>query len=204
MIQLKVLPRTQKKLLNEIAAFASERGFYLGGGTAVALHLGHRISVDFDWFTSTAIQEPLLLAKELSLTLPKFRVVGMDRGTLHGSCHDVKFSFLEYRYKLLMQPIPIKIPEFQMASLEDLLCMKLGAIAQRGTKKDFVDLYFLVKTMKVKRVAALNIFCKKYNLKDASPVIYGLSWFDDAEKDVMPKMLKPVTWSQIKKYISGW
>jgi hypothetical protein len=117
--------------------------FYLGGGTALAIHLGHRRSVDFDWFTQEHITDPLRLAQDLNDQGIVFVTRSIERGTLHGSVSGVQVSFLEYRYPLL-QPL-VAWPMFgcTLASPEDLACMKLSALAQRGAKKDFIDIYAL-------------------------------------------------------------
>lgn len=91
-----VLPPAQQRVLLRIGPAADERGFYMAGGTALALQLGHRQSVDFDWFRDTAIDDPLGLAAELGL-----EVLSTARNTLHAVSAGVKLSFLTFRYPLL-------------------------------------------------------------------------------------------------------
>jgi hypothetical protein len=146
--------------------------FYLGGGTALAIHLGHRRSVDFDWFTRERIADPLHLARDLNNQDIAFVTGNIERGTLHGSVSGVQVSFLEYRYPLL-QPL-VAWPMFgcTLASPEDLACMKLSALAQRGAKKDFVDIYALgIKYCSLSDM--LGWYQQKYAVTDLTHVLYS-------------------------------
>jgi len=89
-----------------------------------------------------------------------------------------------------------------LASLDDLACMKLSAVAQRGSKKDFIDIYALLKKHRSLK-QLLRLYQKKFNGADIAPVLYGLNYFDDAEKQRMPRMVWSVTWEEIKKTILG-
>lgn len=99
-----VMPAAQQGVLGELGSVAAENGFYLAGGPAIAIWLGHRESVDLDWFTRGEIADPLGLAERLRTRGLSFDVSGVVKGTLHGSSQAVKLSFLEYRYPLL-QPV---------------------------------------------------------------------------------------------------
>lgn len=177
--------------------------FYLGGGTALAIYFGHQHSVDLDWFTEKRITDPLHLAQDIRDKGIPFVTGQVERGTLHGTISGIRVSFLEYRYQLL-KPLT-SWPQFicQIASLEDLACMKLSAIAQRGSKKDFVDIYSLV----LKYIPLKDMFRhyqQKYSVEDIAHALYGLSYFDDADKERMPKMFWEIEWRTIKKTIQGW
>lgn len=199
----RVLGDNQKQLLRELCPLATELSFYLGGGTAIALHLGHRCSDDFDWFTSEEIIDPMFLASRIRTTVADFTVTRTDKGTLHGSSIGVRCSFLEYRYPLL-RPV-IALPEFgcALASLEDLSCMKLSAIAQRGSRRDFVDL-FAICSGHIGLRDALAHYQQKYSALDVAHVLYGLTYFDDAEKEPMPQMLSDIQWPAMRQAIQGW
>jgi hypothetical protein len=115
----------------------------------------------------------------------------------------VRVSFLEYRYPLL-RPL-ISWPEFEclIASPEDLACMKLSALAQRGSKKDFVDIYALgLRYQSLQDM--LRLYQQKYSVKDTAHVLYSLAYFHDADKERMPRMLWETGWRTIKKTIQGW
>ena len=91
----------------------------------------------------------------------------------------------------------------RLASLMDLACMKLSAIAQRGARKDFCDLYVL-GSRHFSLQEMLGFYQKKFNIRDIGSVLYGLVYFDDAEQERMPRMLWKVSWKEIKKTITGW
>src|SRR5437870_361966 len=137
------LGAVQQRVLRQIGKLLTPREFYLVGGTALAAYLGHRRSVDLDWFTGEPLADPVRLAQEIRDEGVSFVTSRVDRGTLHGTVARVRVSLLEYRYPLLA-PL-VHWPEFdcRIASLDDIACMKLAAVAQRGAKKDFVDIYAL-------------------------------------------------------------
>lgn len=181
----------------------TEWRFYLGGGTTLAIHLGHRHSIDLDWFTGEGIPDPLRLAQDIRDKGVPFITGQIERGTLHGAISGIRVSFLEYRYPLLK--LLVSWPEFtcQIASPEDLACMKLSALAQRGSKKDFVDIYALgLKYIPLKDM--IRLYQQKYSVKDVAHVLYGLAYFDDADRERMPKMYWDIDWRTIKKTLQGW
>jgi hypothetical protein len=113
-----VMPQTQQKVLRNGGPVVTGNGFYLAGGTAIAIWLGHRESVDLDWFTGDEITDPLALSQRLKAGGFGVEVSSVARGTLHGKADEVKLSFLEYRYPLL-RPLA-SWPEYgcELASLE--------------------------------------------------------------------------------------
>lgn len=198
-----VMPGVQQRVLGKLGRIAADNGFYLAGGTAIAICLGHRESVDLDWFTGDEITDPLALAETLKAEGLDFDVASVARGTLHGSSEAVKLSFLEYRYPLL-QPVTAW-PEYgcELASLEDLACMKLSAISSRGAKKDFIDLYALGTThLALPRM--LELYQQKFQTTDLLHVLSSLAYFDDAEAEAMPKMHWSVDWEEIKRTVRTW
>lgn len=193
----------QLNLLPRLGPFATEYGFYLGGGTAVALYYGHRKSIDFDLFTGSAIDDPLVLAdraRNSGLDISKPRV---SPGTLNVLVEDVRVSFFEYRYPVLTHNV--LLPEFglEMASLDDLACMKLAAIAQRGSRKDFIDMYVLT-TRHISIRDALELYQKKYQTSEIGHVLLGLTYFDDAEREPSPVMLEELDWGEVKARFEAW
>jgi len=200
---LEGLSSTQIKILRSAGRILSDRGFYLGGGTALAIYFGHRASVDLDWFLPTALGDPLVMAASLHSAGLAFTTTQTGPGTLHGTIAGVRVSFLEFRYPLLRPLTLWKEMGCSLASLDDLACMKLSAIAQRGERKDFCDLYVL-GTKHASLREMLQLYRRKFNVQDISPVLYGLSYFDEAERERMPRMLSKVPWSMIKKTIEGW
>lgn len=200
---LEGLTKKQIEILKQTGAYLQENGYYLGGGTALAIHLGHRLSMDLDWFTSNEMGDALIVAQRLRDANFKFVTAQTAPGTLHGSISNVRMTFLEFRYPLLKPLVHWKEMNCSLASLEDLACMKLSAIAQRGARKDFCDLYALgMKHFKLQEM--LDLYRQKFNIPDIGHVLYGLVYFDDAENERMPKMLWDVKWMDVKKTIQGW
>jgi hypothetical protein len=197
------LTKKQLKVLKALGPHTAPKGFYLAGGTALAIHYGHRISMDLDWFTPEPFEDSLLLAQALRNSGLDLEIEQVSPGTLHGSIQDVRVTFLQYQYPILKSVQHWKAMDCDLASLEDLAGMKLSAIAQRGARKDFCDLYALGKTS-FSLQQMLVFYRKKFGIRDIGSVLYGLVYFDDAENERMPRMLWNVNWRDIKKTILEW
>jgi nucleotidyltransferase AbiEii toxin of type IV toxin-antitoxin system len=197
------LSKKQISVLKALGSHMVSRGFYLAGGTALAIHLGHRMSVDLDWFTSHPFADSLILAQSLRTANMNLDIHQVSPGTLHGSIQNVRVTFLQFQYPLLKPLEHWKEMDCELAALEDLACMKLSAIAQRGARKDFCDLYALGKTT-FSLQKMLGFYQRKFSIRDIGSVLYGLVYFDDAENERMPRMLWDVTWRDIKKTIIEW
>jgi hypothetical protein len=198
-----ILGARQRKVLQETAAGLRGQDFYLGGGTALALWLGHRRSVDFDWFTSAPFADPLALARDLRATGLPFRTESVARATLDGRCRGVRLSFFAYPYKLLESPR--RWPKYgcRLASLDDLAAMKLTAIAQRGGKKDFIDIYALAVRHR-SLGDLLRLYQRKFQVQSLSHLLASLVFFDDADRERMPSLLWRLRWATIKKALRQW
>jgi len=175
---------------------------YLAGGTALALILGHRISFDFDFFTQKHFQ-PQELVEEIVKIIPSFSLERIEKDTILAKLGDTKFSLFFYNYPLLA-----KTAEFlnvNIASIQDLAAMKLVAISDRGAKRDFVDLYFILEKNQNPKISLLEVFDfydKKFGVlrQNEAHLIKSLTYFESAEHDEDLKMLKPVDWSAVKKF----
>lgn len=167
---------------------------YLAGGTALALQLGHRISVDLDYFTPHQFSEEQL---SLELTsLPQFEQKGTAKGTLWGAIGDTKFSMFYYKYPLLEQPVLFE--GIHLASLPDIAAMKIHAIENRGTRRDFIDVYFLAKQYTLSDM--LEFYQEKYGVIQDHfyAILRSLDYFEDAEQEnQMPKMLIAISWEEV-------
>ncbi|MBI5842654.1 MAG: nucleotidyl transferase AbiEii/AbiGii toxin family protein [Chloroflexi bacterium] len=196
------LEKKQIEVLKKSGVFLKKNGFYLAGGTALSIYFGHRVSVDFDWFTSNKIDDALILAQSLRDFGLNFKTEQTAPGTLHGTIDGVRVTLLEFNYPLLDSLTLWQDMDCNLASLDDITCMKLSAVAQRGARKDFCDVYVL-GTKHRPLSEMLNIYKQKFSV-DVSPVLYGLTYFDDAESERMPTMLWDVKWTDIKKTIQNW
>src|SRR3989338_7648641 len=191
-----LLPDTIRaiQLINSVAEINKA---YLAGGTALALQIGHRISVDLDFFTKRQFNEKVLAAKLGEL--PEFIQAGTAQWTVWGKISKTKFSMFYYKYPLLEKTVLFE--GIQLASLADIAAMKIHAIEDRGTKRDFVDSYFLAKKYTFEEM--LGFYQKKYGVLEDHlyTILRSLDYFEDAEQESdMPKMLTEVNWEKVKEY----
>jgi hypothetical protein len=198
-----VLEAQQLRALEATGSPLTARGFRLGGGTGLALLLGHRQSEDFDWFSTEPVGDPMLLAREIQDEGVPLQVQQVARGTIHGTVDGVRLSLLEFRYPLLAEPI--RWPEHKIAilSLDDIASMKLSAIAQRGSRKDFVDLFALGQEHRP-LAELLDLYRRKFDVQEIGHLLYSLVYFEDAEQERMPKMIWDIEWREVRERIESW
>ena len=172
--------------------------FYLAGGTGLALHLGHRRSIDLDFFSSEPLDQEALLHKMQKLE--GFSLVAKGEQALHCSIGETKVSFLGYPYPVLF-PFGMFLGT-KIADSRDIACMKISAIASRGSSRDFVDLYTVGKEHGLPEL--LELFKRKFAQANYSAVhvLKSLTYFDDAEKDPMPDMLVALSWDEVKEFFT--
>jgi hypothetical protein len=198
-----ILASRQSEVLGSLGPAATEHGFYLGGGTAIALHLGHRRSVDFDWFRQPLIEDPLDLARDLQEKGLPFRTGWTRRSTLYGTVRGVRVSFFLFRYRLLQPLVFWPEPGCRLAALEDLACMKLSAVSQRGSRKDFIDLFALGRHgFSLQQM--LGWYREKFEVDDVAHLLYALIYFDDADAEPRPSMIWTVSWREVKETLRRW
>lgn len=169
--------------------------FTLVGGTSLALQIGHRNSIDIDLFGDCELNE-----LEITTFLDKLgrvKILKKSRNILIYSVNGIKVDFVNYPYPLLKSPI--LEGKIRLASKEDIGAMKLNEIAGRGSKKDFIDLFFLLKEFPLKKL--MEYFRLKYPDGSDFLVMKSLTFFDDAESDDMPYMLKEISWETVKSEI---
>ena len=196
------MSRSQALQLERLASVLGEDGWYLAGGTALAIYLGHRLSVDLGWFVP-ALEDPLALAARIRDAGLSMEVRNIAKGTLEGTVGGVRVSFMEYRYPMLKKTTRWKEKGVALASLDDLAAMKLSAVAQRGSRKDFIDIYAL-GTKHRPLPGLLGCYSRKFGIAEPSHVLYGLAWFEDAERERMPRMIQHWTWALMKAEIQSW
>lgn len=192
-----VLPGNTKAILALLEKSEAIQKAYLAGGTALALQLGHRISYDLDFFTQEEFDEQVLLPEIEKIS--NFQLEKIARRTILGKFKDVKFSIFYYKYPLLYSAK--KFGMINITDIRDIAAMKVAAIASRGTKRDFVDLYFICKET-ITLPDAIQLYDKKYkNLATTElHIMKSFVYFEDAEPEEMPEMLKKADWEDMKKY----
>ncbi len=194
---LKVLTKKQKEILKNLS-FINKYNFYLTGGTALALQIGHRTSLDFDFFTEKNFN-PQNLISEFEKKFKKVKTLELDKDTLILNVNNVKLSFFKYPYKLLF-PL-LNFNGIKLASIEDISATKIIALTQRGTKKDFIDIYFLIKKLGLKKI--LEFAQKKYPSFNIYLGLKALIYFEDVEKERKEKfkIFQKVSWYNIKRFL---
>jgi len=170
---------------------------YLAGGSALALQFGHRISVDFDFFTQKRFN-PANLGRKLT-AIGDFKKEVAKGITLIGTFNDVKFSCFTYDYPLIGHTT--EFLSVALAHPHDIAAMKLSAICDRATKRDYVDL-FVLHQQGISIESGLRLYGEKYHVLEENmfTLLKALSYFDEAETTDMPKMLIPVSWDAVKRF----
>jgi len=193
MLHLETIQPDTLGLLRRIQALPVLSETRLAGGTALALQLGHRRSIDLDFFGSWG-EANLQSALESCGTV--VRTGGTSRLQFY-EINGVKVDFVTYAYSWLKDPLFEE--GLRLAQIEDITAMKVEATNNRGDKKDFVDLVFLLERFSLKEM--LELYQKKYPAGLKLLVMRSLVYFDDAEMTDMPVMLKPLDWDAAKARI---
>lgn len=198
-----------------------ESGWYLAGGTALALQVGHRQSVDLDFFTVKPSFPELKTERTLFAT-NAWQTTFKEKGTLYGVFDEAKTSFIAYPFFIPKAPV-LQCGTMRILPPEDLAVMKIVAISQRGRKRDFLDLYWYCCHSK----EAEDAGCKKRTSlcfvrgwgksilaqvvertlhqypgqeNNLPHIIKSLTYFADAEEDPMPKLFFKANWKEIKEF----
>lgn len=192
-----ILDPLRKKLLPKLA-ITKAHGFYLAGGTALALQLGHRTSVDFDFYAPEKFDE-MRFETDLVQQLNGFKVTQRSPGTLIGQVQRVDLSFFYYPYPLLEPLIPAET--LHLISIADIAAMKLIAISQRGVRRDFLDLYVIAKDRGFGTV--FDWTQKKFSQFDPYVCLKALTYFEDADRDESGRgmqLKERVSWATVKTF----
>lgn len=194
MLQKQVVDERTFLLLEKLQSIPELKDLRLVGGTSLALQLGHRISIDLDLFGSFDSSLPLEM---FLFDFENVNKTGSNRFMQFFEIDGVKVDFVNYNYPWLNEPL---IEEgIKLASIEDIAAMKINAIINRGTKKDFIDIDFLLERYSL--VQILELYQQKYGVKDYQVALRCLSYFEDAENETMPRMLVKKDWKTIKSDI---
>jgi len=195
----KTINSKTKRVLQKIGDTLLARDFYLTGGTALALQLGHRQSIDLDWFSEQDFLNEKI--KKILALLGNFKLLSEEKGTIHGTLNEIRVSFFYYNYSLLF-PL-IKFGGIKLADERDIAAMKIDAISSRGNKKDFMDIYFLLE--KYSLTELIDFFEKKYKDIEYNKlhIFKSLVYFNDAENEPMPIMIKKAEWKTVKEKIKA-
>ena len=182
--------------LNELMAMDELKLLRLVGGTALALQMGHRESVDIELFGQHDLEDVDLL-RNLSV-FPVLQRLRNSHSIQVFLIQDVKLDIVNYPYPWLDPPVIEQ--GIRMASARDIAAMKISAITNRGSRKDFVDLYFLMQEFSLEEI--LDFYMEKFRDANRWLALRSLPYFEDAEMEPMPKMLHDIFWTDVKSTIS--
>ena len=197
MLQTQAVEPKLMELLRFLMSQPMFNNFNLVGGTALALQLGHRKSIDIDLFGNAEIE-----VDGFTDILSEYGIVELlkkSKNILVLLVDGIKLDFVQYKYNWL-ENFKI-IEEIRLASKQDILAMKLNAIAGRGSKKDFIDLFYLLKEYTLEE--GLNFYTKKYNDGSEFLVRKSLMYFKDADAEPLPILLEELSWSEVKTCIKN-
>lgn len=196
-----VIDKNRYDILEKIVQRISLEKYYLAGGTALALQTGIRESFDFDFFVQAEFDENLLI-QELE-EIGELEITVCRKGTIHAILNGIQITFLHFENNLVEDRITTEdISGLYLASIKDIAIMKLIAISQRGTKKDFFDLYYICNNFNITIKDILDMLKKKYNENKINyfHIIQSLAYFEDAEDENLPKVFIEYDWDIIKEY----
>jgi hypothetical protein len=175
--------------------------FYLAGGTALSLQMGHRLSVDLDFFSPTEDIPSIRPALEQALATFDFTLADSAWGNLVYLVRNVRVGFYGYGYDLVA-PL-VETSDAQLASIEDIALMKMDALLSRAARKDFYDLYFICQNLSLRQI--LDLAPRKYpQTRDfETQTVKRLTYFESAEQDPAPTLLQSISWEQVKGYFTA-
>lgn len=185
------------QLIQQLQSLTELKDFYLVGGTALALQLGHRNSIDIDLFVQNDFSDGDIVS--LLSTKYEFKEIFRRKNTIISLVDNIKTDFIKHNYPFVLPPITEEGITF--LSKEDIAAMKFHAIIQSGKRlKDFVDIYYLLQHFSMQQM--IDFFIKKYSYSNPMIAMKALNYFDDIDENTdPPNLLNPITLKQIKKRI---
>ncbi len=197
MLQYRTLAPRAVELLKALMQAPFLADFTLAGGTSLALQIGHRESYDLDLFSRASFS-----TEEIFLKLRQqfaAELVSRSEHILISFIQEIKvdcvFHPYEFKHQILQED------GIRFLHMEDIAAMKLSAIAGRGRKRDFFDLYFLLREFTLPQM--LNWYAEKYGESSVFHAIRSLTYFDDAEEDANPVLFEKITWEKVKRHIES-
>lgn len=199
-----IIDTDRYKLLKNITEVVTIPEFYMIEGTALSLQMGLRESFDFDFCIPKQFNNEILL-EELG-KIGEVKVNQNQNGTCDVILNGVQVSFFYYPNKMINKLVTVpEMPKLKMASILDIAIMKIVAIGGRGAKKDFFDLYNIINRCKITiKELAEGVIEKCGNKTNYVNIIMGLSYFEDAEQEILPKTFVEYDWEEIKKFFINY
>lgn len=192
MLHYKTIEPGTLELLNKLQAIPALHQVRLVGGTSLALQIGHRKSVDLDLFGTLTVEPEEML--DMIRPLGDFTII-QNTGNIHVfMIEGIKVDIINYPYPWLSPAL--ETDHLRLASIEDIVAMKIAAIVGRGTRKDFIDIHFLLRRFSLQKM--LDLYTQKYVNATSFMALKSLAYFDDAEEEPEPYMFESVEWSTLK------
>jgi hypothetical protein len=199
LLRLEALTPEARELAPDLCASLASTDFVLAGGTGLALQLGHRISVDFDWFCWPEVFPPGLAGRLSALSRPITML--QDRtDTVECLLANVRCTFIAFRPAF--GPAVERLHGMPLAPIEDIGAMKLIAVSQRGAKKDFYDLYVILRERPLRTIAERLRAMYTDPPPNPAHIAKALVYFADAERDPEPRVLTPITWETVARFFT--
>jgi hypothetical protein len=198
MLHKETVDRNTLELIEKFQSDTMLQDFVLVGGTALSLQIGHRLSIDIDFFSKEEF-DPQELLEHLEQHYG-FREQYRHKNTLKGIVNGISVDLLRHNYDYVVPPK--SVGGITMASKQDIAAMKVNAITGDGTRvKDFIDIYFLLKDFSFADI--IGFYKTKYNARNDFHAIKSLTYFDDIVKEAWPRMIleKSLTLEQISEEI---
>lgn len=189
--------------IRQVMAYLGQQSFiqrfYMAGGTALALQIGHRRSLDLDFFSEMDevlpdTQEEIL--KALATLSPK--TIERAIGNLVLEAKGVRLGFFSYGYPLV-EPTQ-SVEGIALASPMDIGLMKLDAIISRASRKDFYDLYFIAQIISLDTLLEMGETKYPFARDFEAEAVQGLVFFENADRDIQPDLLIHVPWDEVKEF----
>lgn len=200
-LHLEVLPKNTRRALEYFVTspLLRSRPWYLAGGTALGLQVGHRQSVDLDFFSPEPQFDTAEWAKEL-IAASDWQTTLERKGTLYGQLFHAKVSFIAYPF-FVPSKNQLHCGAVRMLIPADIAVMKIIALSQRGRKRDFVDVYWYCRNREPLTQIIPRVLQQYPRQKHNMPhILKSLTYFADAEDDPMPNLLFPADWPEVKQY----
>lgn len=198
-----ILSFKQKKILAGLI-FLKGFPFYLAGGTALALQLKHRTSLDFDFYSPEKFNNQQVYQAFKKHFLNIFLAKEQSENTWQAKVMGINISVFYYPYKLI-KPL-INFRSVKLASYEDIAAMKIVAIIQRAKQRDFFDLYYLIKKIGLPKIIAATYEKYPWYEENNQIIFKALTFFEEANQDEEIKRIavfdKTLNWEKVKKEIA--
>lgn len=197
MLQYKTINENTLGLLKQLMHLREFSEMRLVGGSALALQIGHRISVDLDLFGSVHTDE-LAISQSIN-EIGNSTILKKSPNIFIYKINNIKVDFVNYPFKWLDELIVED--DIRLAGKRDIAAMKLAAITGRGSKKDFIDLYYLLREFSLREM--LDFYRLKFPDASEFLVLKSLTYFGDCEGDETPRMFEDVFWTDIKRELEA-